>query len=186
LTDILPERKTAVLQKWFDAIISTYPRETAKFLGSRKDRFANPVGQAILEGTEGILDELLKYLRGEEKIDPGNVSAFLDNIIRIRAVQDFTPSGAVWFIFQLKQVIRQELASELEENPRMHAELARLDYGIDELALLSFDIFMKCREQIYQIKADEEKRSVYRLLQQARIITGEENEEAGGKDEKEI
>jgi len=188
LVDLLSEKRAAVLQKWFDAVINSYPAETARFLRTQKDRFANPVGQAILEGTEGILEELFKYLGDEGRIDSGRVSGFLDSIIRVRAIQDFTPSGAVWFIFQLKEVVREEFARDLKEDPRMHAELARLEHGIDELALLSFDIFMKCREQIYHIKADEERRGLYRLLQQARIITGEAEEKngAGGKDEKEI
>jgi hypothetical protein len=191
LADLLTEKKDLILQMWFDAIIETYPAQTAKFLKSKKDRFANPVGQSILEGTGGIFDDLTKYLAGQ-KIDPAHVSLFLDNIIRVRAIQDFTPSGAVWFIFQLKQVVRRELAAEIREdqNSNTHGglrdELTRLDYGIDELALLSFDIFMKCREQIYQIKTEEEKRKLYRLLQQARIITGEDesvNDSQRGHDE---
>ena len=34
---------------------------------------------------------------------------------------------------------------------------------IDELALLAFDLFMKCREEIYEIKAREAQRKVYVL-----------------------
>jgi hypothetical protein len=38
------------------------------------------------------------------------------------------------------------------------------------MALLSFDVYMKCKERIYEIKADEVKRMTFRLIQRANLI----------------
>ena len=98
-----------------------------------------------------------------------DATAFLDGIVRIRAVQDFAPSQAVSFIFVLKGVVRGELKNELLEN-RFSEELAAFDSAVDVLALFAFDIYMKCREKIYELKAKEATNMTFRLLQQARII----------------
>jgi len=159
LEKLLSEKKSAIIDKWFDVIIETYPADTSNFLRKQKNRFTNPVGQTILQGIENIFDGLFQS-HDFEKITP-----FLDSIIRIRAVQDFTPSQAVSFIFSLKKVLREELASGREELP--NAELQELDARIDSLALLCFDIFVQCREKLYDIKAKEFQKMTYRLVQRA-------------------
>ena len=52
---------------------------------------------------------------------------------------------------------------EIQEN-RFGRELLELESRIDELALLSFNIFMKYREKIYDLKANELKKQTFRLL----------------------
>jgi len=160
----LIEKKPAILKKWFDAIAETYPRDTAGFLKKQKAQFTNPVGYTLAEGTERLFDALLQGML------PDTVSSFLDSIVRIRAIQEFNPSEALVFIFQLKKVVRQELGSEVLLQPGMTEELAAFDSAIDDLALFSFDIYMKCREKIYDLKANEARSMTFRLLQQARLI----------------
>jgi len=133
------------------------------FLKKQKDRFANPVGYTISQGIEGLFEELLQGM------DSGKVSSFLDNIVRVRAVQDFPPSQAMAFIFLLKKVIKEELKSEIRENG-LAEELLIFESKIDALALLSFDIYMKCREKIYEIRVKEVKNSVHMLLRKANLI----------------
>jgi hypothetical protein len=160
----LIEKKPAILKKWFNAIADTYPSDTSSFLKKQKAQFTNPVGYSISEGTEGLFDALLQGLI------PDTVSSFLDAIVRIRAIQDFAPSEALAFIFQLKKVIRQELGSEILQQQGIAEELMAFDSAIDDLALFSFDIYMKCREKIYDIKANEARSMTFRLLQQAKLI----------------
>jgi len=45
---------------------------------------------------------------------------------------------------------------------------------IDELALCAFDLFMKCREEIYEIKAREAQRKVYVLERLRQRAQGED------------
>lgn len=158
----LSEKKSSILNKWFERIVSTYPLETQKFLRREKDRFANPVRSRVWEGIEGVINALIKG-------DESNISASLDNIIRIRAVQDFTPAQALAFIFFLKKVVREELA-EMTKNSELLNELLEFENKIDELALLCFNIYMQCREKIYEIRVNEIKRLTYSLLKRANLI----------------
>jgi hypothetical protein len=160
----LVEQKSAILKKWFNAVADTYPDNTAGFLKKQKAQFTNPVGYTLAEGLDGLYESLLQGMI------PDTVSTFLDGIVRIRAVQEFTPSEAVAFIFHLKKIVRQELGSEFTQQQRIIEELAAFDSAIDDLALFSFDIYMKCREKIYELKANEARNMTFRLLQQAKLI----------------
>jgi len=166
----LVEKKPAILKKWFDAVADTYPDNTAGFLKKKKAQFTNPVGYTLSEGLDGLDESLLQGMI------PDTVSRFLDGIIRIRAVQDFSPSEAVAFIFQLKKIVRQELGNEIVQQQHMTEELAAFDSAIDDLALFSFDVYMKCREKIYEIKANEARNMTFRLLQQAKLIADNDDE----------
>jgi len=164
LKNLLLKNRAAILDRWFRLIIETYPSETSKFLKSQKDRFANPVGAAISEGIEGLYEHLL----GEG--DLVEVSSFLDRIIRIRAIQDFSPSQAVAFVFSLKKAIREQLENEIRDNP-VADELLAVESRIDDLILLSFDIYMNCREKIYEIKANEARNRTFTLLERAGLVS---------------
>jgi len=163
LKNILSEKKPDILRQWIDHILDTYPAETAKFLREKKNKFTNPVAHSVSEGAEGIFESLL------EGIDQNKISVFLDNIIRIRAIQEFTPSQAIAFVFALKKIIRDELAKEIRESG-LSDEMTQLDQDIDSLGLLAFDIFMRCREKLYDIKANEMRHMTFRLLQKANLI----------------
>jgi hypothetical protein len=163
LKDFLIERKSSISKRWFDKIIESYPSDSSDFLKNQKNRFANPVGYTISQGINGIIDELA------EGLDPDKIFPFLDDIIRVKAVQEFSPSQAISFIFLLKKVIRDELGREIKKN-QFSDELAVFEAKIDNMALISFDIYMKCRERIYEIKVDEVKRMTFRLIQRANLI----------------
>ena len=45
-----------------------------------------------------------------------------------------------------------------------------MESRIDDLALLAFDVYMNCREKLYEIKANEAKNQVSRLLKKAGMI----------------
>jgi hypothetical protein len=163
IEQILAPKKKAILKKWFHLVLENYPEETARFITKEKDPFANPVGSAIWEGIEGLFDELIK---GPDK---SRVSGFLDRMMRVRAIQDFTPSQAVGFIFRLKDVIRQEVGKDSRDG-KTAAELLAFDSKIDTLALIAFDVYMKCREQVYDLKTNEIKNRYSRLLQRAGLL----------------
>ena len=175
LNKFLLQKKPLILNRWLDLIVETYPADTRRFLKKQKDRFANPVGTTISREIENLYEELL------QGIDPDRVSPILDRIIRIRAIQDFSPSQAISFIFLLKRVIREVLEKEVQEN-RLSDELMRFDSKVDDLALLAFDIFMSCREKIYKIKADQAKNQVSKLLERAGLISEIPKWEPGPKE----
>ena len=165
LRKLLAENKSAILSRWFDSILETYPSDTKDFLRTKKNRFANPVAHRISSGIEGIFGQILDDAKVEE------ISPFLDKVIRIRAVQDFTPSQALAFIFDLKRLVREELGGEIREG-QLSEELRRFEEEIDKAGLLALDIYMKCREEIYEVRVKEVKRSVSRLIDRANKICG--------------
>jgi hypothetical protein len=164
LQKLIEQKKTAIIKKWFDFTVQAYAPDTARFLKSQKDAFANPVGNNTLKGLQGLLEELLK------DFDRRAMATYLDPIIRIRAVQAFTPSQATLFILALKKVLRDTFAQELGDN-RMAAELVQLESKIDQLCLMAFDIYMECREKIYQIRANETRNRVFRAFERAGLIS---------------
>lgn len=168
LGEFLSGKRAALIDRWFDEILKTYPADTQNFL-KKKNRFSNPVGQTIAAGIDKIFDVLLSGSEAQA------ANSFLDDIIRIRAVQDFTPSQAVSFIFSLKAVLREELKKDGKgEIP--YEELLAFESRIDSLALECFDIFVKCREKLYDIKANELRNMTFRILQRANAL-GEDREE---------
>ena len=130
----------------------------------QKDRFANPVGTTISKEVENLYDELIGGM------EPERLSPLLDRIIRIRAIQDYSPSQAVAFVFLLKMAIKDNIQNDILED-ELSQELSDFESRIDDLALLAFDIYMSCREKLYDIKANETKNRVSRLLQKTGMIS---------------
>jgi len=163
LNNLLAQRKTAILKKWFDLVIKTYPSDTAQFLKSQKDPIANPVGRTIYRGLEALIDELLTG------IDYKTITSSLDPIIRIRAIQNFSPSQATGFIFFLKEVIRDILKKEISEE-HIIDDLFVFESKIDELCLIAFNLYMQCREKIYELKANELKNRTFKAFERAGLV----------------
>jgi hypothetical protein len=161
---LLGKNRSAILKKWFDAAVSTYHLDTSQFLKSQNDRFANPVGITMSEGLNFLFDQLVT------EPDTSRMREYLDPMIRIRAIQNFTPSQATSFILSLKNIIRETLKRQLEKNG-LEKELLELDTKIDRLLLLAFDIYMECREKIYDLKANEEKNKVFKAFKRAGLIS---------------
>jgi hypothetical protein len=163
LTHLLSQKKSVIFERWLDLIFSTYPHETTGFLKREKDRFNNPVAFRIYEGTKGLVEAIVTGATAEE------LSHHLDEIIRIKAMQDFSPSQALAFVFFVKNIVRDELAQEIRDDAGLAAEMLDFESQIDGLALLGFDVYQKRREKLYEIKVDEMKRGVSGLLRKAGV-----------------
>jgi hypothetical protein len=140
--DELEMRRDAVLDRWIESVINAYPDQTATFLKEQPNRFANPVGASLREGLAEILDG---FIAGGA---PDDLRQALDLVIRVRAVQEFTPAAAVGFIFDLKRIVR-DVVSDAFEVPE------DFDRGVDCLGLAGFEVYMRCREQLWSIRAKE-------------------------------
>jgi len=162
LKNLLTDKRSGIIKKWRKAVVTTYPDDTQKFFKREKDPFANPVGHAIDKDIETLFDELVKG--GSEEA----ASSSLDSIIRMRAVQDFKPSQAVAFVLRLKDIIKEELEGESPRNG-LAGELRAFDTRIDNMALLAFDIYSQCRQKIYELRVNEVRNHVGRLLERANL-----------------
>jgi len=144
----LAEKKRRIAGEWLERILDTYPENASRLLRLERDPFRNPVGLALKEGVSVLVEEIL----GEMNL--ARITPALDGIVRVRAVQDFTAGQAVAFVFLLREVVRKHLADH-------EAPLELADRRIDHLAVEAFDLFMACREKIYEVKAEALKRSMY-------------------------
>ncbi len=157
LTDLINKHKKIVLKKWFDSVVDTYPTETKRFLLGQRDRFTNPVAASISDGLDGILQGLI----AGTDLESSDFSGFLDRIVRVRAIQEFSASEALGFIFLLKTVVKDTLGKEIVQQG-LTEQLAAFEANVDRLALLAFDKYMECRERIFEIRIREIKDSTCR------------------------
>jgi hypothetical protein len=133
----------SILERWMAKTIASYPRASQPFLAGQNDPFRNPVGHTLRQS----LRVLLGQVQGE--MDECRIAPALDNIIRIRAVQDLTASQAVGFVLLLKPILRET------EHPR---DPGPLEDRIDRVALMAFDQYTRCREQLAEIRWNERQR----------------------------
>jgi hypothetical protein len=198
----LSERKTVILARCLDLMLDVYPPETAQFLRSEKDRFLNPVWHTFTREMSIICDQITGG-PDMEKAGPA-----LENILRVMAVQGFSPSQAISFVYFLKKAAIEEMmrigkqgarigdrGSRKEERgsegqgtrsedqgSRIKEQGARarekgegaerkggpgaedmvhalldLDERTDRIACAAFDIYMKAREKIFEIRIKEIK-----------------------------
>jgi hypothetical protein len=143
---LLASKKKAIVQKWIDQVLDSYG--SPDFFKKQKDRFANPIGSTVSEGLQNIFVILV------EERDIAEAAKPLEDIIKIRAVQEFTPSVAVSFVYVLKNIVREELAREKDREEVLNL-LSVLDYRIDKIALMAFDLYMNSRERLHQIRVNE-------------------------------
>jgi hypothetical protein len=160
LTDLLAEKKTSLVDSWIDLIFQSYPMETVSFLKKEKDRFSNPIAYQISRGINGIFEALLQDTEKDKLV------AALDEVIKVQAIQQFSPSQALAFIFLFKTVVRDHLAEELEDEA-LSKEYLEFESKIDGLGLLGFDVYMKRREKLFEIRMQEVKASVGCLIRKS-------------------
>ena len=163
LTNLLKENKKDILRIWFDAILQSYPQDTANFLVKENDRFANPVGYAYRSNIETIFDGLT----GDA--ERNDVLLAIDNIVKVRNVQDFAPSQVVAVFFLLKGIIRQHSKIK-DSDASLDSELLDFDAKVDNLALAAFDCYSSIRELMGDIRIREAQRRIQKLMDRSNIF----------------
>ena len=151
IQELLNANFNSVRQHWLKSIIDTYPPDSRKFFASKKDNFQNPVGAAASR----LVDSSLRAL-----IDDGAEQDYyniLEEFIKMRAVQEFSPSDAVGFVLFLKNSIRETLNDEIT-SLNLSEELIEFEKRIDDILLTAFDIYTKSKEKMYEIRVDEMRR----------------------------
>ncbi len=151
----LANNKSLFTSQWVQATIDTYPEQTARVLSKDSNRFDNPVGAVTHESIENIFNLIINDFNDK------SLEKQLDPIIRIRAVQSFSASEAVSFVFALKKI---------GENILDKRVIREFDKLVDTIALAAFDKFMKCKEEIFLLKATESKRRVHKAFERAGLV----------------
>ncbi|RUM33618.1 MAG: hypothetical protein DSY58_08945 [Desulfobulbus sp.] len=158
LSEALKQKRDKILSVWIERTLDSYI--SSGFFKQSKDRFANPVGANIKEGLSCLFTALLKG------VEPKEYAESLDQVIRIRAVQDFTPAQAVAPILELKWVVKQVFSADKECRPLL-AELDSFDCDVDRAALVAFDLYMESRDRLHKARIRELKSGSYILTDSA-------------------
>ncbi|MBF0573949.1 MAG: RsbRD N-terminal domain-containing protein [Desulfamplus sp.] len=188
-------KKEEILKKWFESTINSYPEDTAKFLKKSKNQFDNPVGSTTLQSLENTFRAILEmkisknYKYSQDIVEQNKIENALDPVIRIRAVQNFSASEAVAFVFELKNIVKstvgklhdQDNSKEFGKSSNSESSSYGLfEHKVDLVALAAFNRFMKCRENIFLLKATEAKRRIHSAFERAGLVTElNENELVG-------
>lgn len=158
LNEALKRNEEKILALWTERTLDTY--ESSSFFKKSQDSFANPVGMNIREGLAELFRLLVAGAGAEQFAKP------LDQIIRIRAVQNFTPSQAVAPILDVKSVVRQIFSAD-NECRALLPELIPFDAEADRAVLQAFDLYMECRERLHKARIRELKSGSYILTDSA-------------------
>jgi hypothetical protein len=163
--DVSQDQRAEMAGRWYDRIVDRYPVETSRFLREQSDPFANPVGAGLRDEVAPIVDGVCS------DVDVAELEPALDRIIRVRAVQDMTPSEAVGFVLDLKDVFELVVVGASDD--------ARQDFGrrVDGLLLVAFNVYSRCRQQVYDIRVKEIRNRSLKVME--RLNTWRE-ERAGG------
>jgi len=154
LSEALKRSEEKILSLWTERTLDTY--ESSSFFKKSQDRFANPVGMNIREGLAQLFQLIADGAEAQKFAEP------LDMFIRIRAVQQFTPSQAVAPVLELKWAVRQIFSADKDCRDLL-PELAPFDRDVDRAALQAFDLYMECRERLHKARIRELKSGSYVL-----------------------
>ena len=160
LREILNKKKASIVHNWTELIFNSYPAEAVNFLSTKKNQFSNPIGYTVTTNTEKIFDELIN------DCDFDRIKFLLDDIIKIRAVQSFPPSQAVYFLLDLKKAIRDECKAELLDKS-VSDELSNFELLIDKMLIIGFELYMEAREKVFKIRVNEIKSRSIKALENA-------------------
>ncbi len=167
LNQHLTKKRSAILKAWHDAVLVMSNGSAPGFLEKQRTLVVDAMGYDLERGIDGLFDALL------QGVIPDEVSRFLDGMIRIRAAHDFTASQAVALILAAKKIVREKIENEILDDPDLGEELAAWDSAVDDLVLFAFDIYVRHREAVLELKADDAKKETLRLLKKAKLIPDE-------------
>ncbi len=161
----LAERRAEVLARWRALVVDRTPRAGRVGGAGPVDPFHDPVGVSLWRTTAALVEELC---------GGGSAAAAatcLDELVRIRSVQDVSAPEAVRFVFQLRTAVHDVLGDELAgAKPE---ERAALDERVDALALQAFDAYTRSREKLAELRAREVVSRSYVLVERARRLVEE-------------
>lgn len=146
LAEVLRKNRKKIVEQWVDYTLSTY--KSSRFFRQEGDNFANPIGGV----TKGALSELFLLL--VENGDPETFVKPIEKIVRLRAIQDFSPSQAVSPFHAVKHITRDLLAKD-DKQCHLINELYDFEFAVDMAVLAAFDIYLDSRERLYRVRLEE-------------------------------
>jgi hypothetical protein len=154
LSEALNNHRGKIVNRWVEYTLSSY--KSSEFFLKESNAFANPTGGIVRLS----LNKLFGFLA--EKADSVKFQEPLGEIMRLRSVQEFTAGQAVAPINAVKHIVREVLAED-KQNCDLANNLYDFDFAVDLAMLSAFDIYMQCRERLYEVRIKEIKSGAHVL-----------------------
>lgn len=126
--------------------------------GLREDLISN---EELRSQSDELISSLVKNLDSsntdnfeDESWNP--VIEILSGIAITRARQGFSPRETGTFVYSLKEALMQVLQNEIKDNPKLlFEESTKINRIMDNLATITFETFIKGREEVILRQTDE-------------------------------
>ncbi len=168
--EIFRQKKNAVVNAWVESVFNAYPLDTKGFLRTKKDDFCNPVGEI----THTMGNYLFDAAAGEHILEDRLQNALV-RFVKLRSVQDFTPSQGLGVIFSFKQIFRTTFLEDCKQKGSIEDYL-EAESRIDTLCLMALDLYVESRDTIAQQRITEVRKGhsqIVRLAQRHGLIPQE-------------
>jgi hypothetical protein len=155
LTTVSTGLRDRFFEEWLACTIGTYPEQTRRLLREGRDSFRNPVGHTLDASLRGLTEELFGGF------DRARVTAWLDAVVHLRAVQDFSPADAVGFV-----ALARHAANRVSGHGSPGLGPGALDVlgaRTDEMVVIAADLLSRCREEMRAIGARAAHRRLFVL-----------------------
>lgn len=153
---LILQKQEEIVEEWLKKTLELYPPESFNFLFATKDVFHNPVGNSYKKNLPNVFTSIINE---DEKL----LKDSLEEIIKIRAVQFEEMSEALYFFIILKNIIVQ-FFEKLSSKEAKTSELVEIFQKIDNAILKAGDVFLKDKELIYELKANEVKKRFEKVI----------------------
>ena len=150
ITKGLQKRKKQILEDWMNLQLAD--------VSLREDLMSN---EELREQSSELIDALLKAINDKnisaiESSDFETVYEILSGISISRARQGFSPRETGIYIFSLKEALLKNLQYEYPNDPKAMVEiLLKVNKLMDSLGVITFETFIKGREEIILRQTDE-------------------------------
>ena len=125
--------------------------------GLREDLISN---EDLREQSEELVAALVANLSNDDLVDMdadnwNSVIEILGGIAITRARQGFSPRETGRFVFSLKEAILEVLQAEIKDPQQLFAESMKINKVMDHLSVITFETFIKGREEVILRQTDE-------------------------------
>ncbi len=139
---LLPKRHNEILDLWMDQQLAND--------GLREDLLSN---ESLKKESEELLRAVLELIRKDDLSDINSneyekASEVLAGISLGRATSGFSPRETASFVFSLKDALTGVMEKNSSEDKTLYAETKKLNKLMDSLGMVTFETFIKGREEV--------------------------------------
>jgi len=165
LVQLVREKKTKIMGRWFQVMLDAYPQQSRFLIGKDSDHFANPIGYTLNEA----LEEIFAVLAEEKPL--ADIQLALERLVKLRAVQDTSAQeqqgeNPLAFLLALKKIVR-EFCGAYQPGFTATGELLALEDRMDQVLLQALAIFSHSKEKLLELQVSEMRNKTFMLRRMA-------------------